>query len=50
MTLRTRWTNWRTKAQLRKLKKEHSRIAKKAKEKHDDGMLEAWEDDLHFEG
>lgn len=43
MTLRTRWTNWRAKGHLQKLKKEHSRVAKKAKEEHDEGLLEEWE-------
>jgi hypothetical protein len=44
MTLRTRWTNWTAKAHLQKLKREHTRVAKKAKEKRDDGLLEEWED------
>jgi hypothetical protein len=43
MTLRTRWSNWRAKARLRELTKEHSQVEKKAKEKHDSGLLEEWE-------
>jgi len=49
MTLRTRWTNWRAKARLRKLKREHSRVAKKAKQKHDEGLLEEWEAEHEWE-
>jgi hypothetical protein len=43
MTLRTRWTNWRAKVHLRKLRKEHGRVEKRAKKKHDSGLLEEWE-------
>jgi hypothetical protein len=49
MTLHTRWANWRAKAHLRKLRKEHGRIKKRAKEKHDSGLLEAWEGEHEWE-
>lgn len=43
MTLRTRWTNWKAKVRLRELRKEHGHIEKKAKEMHNEGLLDDWE-------